>query len=165
MGLKPRHTPKSIDAEMERRLAIIRQYVIQKLSILGVQAANHARTQRGYTDRTGNLVNSTGFIILEDGRNIFEDFQTTFTGGAKTDINGEPAKDGMQEGRNYLNEIAQQFSNFKGYALIIGAGMEYASTVEHLRGKNVLADTELWLRDEFPKMIAEIKRDVNNMKL
>lgn len=165
MALKPRHTAKTLDAEMERRLAIIRQYVIQKLSILGVQAANHARTQRGYTDQTGNLVNSTGFIILENGKNIFEDFKVTYKGGKTVDINGEPAKDGLQEGRNYLNEIAAQFSNFRGYALVIGAGMDYASTVEHLRGKNVLAATELWLRDEFPKMMAEINRDIKNMKL
>lgn len=177
MALKPRHTDKSVQEEMDRKWDRIKQYVIQQLTILGIKAINHARQNRGYTDRTGNLVNSTGMIIVHDGKIVYEDFQTTFRGAVQktkpknkgfagwAGDEADPTKDGITEGRNFLRNIAAEFSRYRGWALLIGAGMEYASTVEKYRGKNVLAATELMIRDEFPKLITQIKADISNMKL
>lgn len=139
-------------AKFQQSKAIIDQLILTNLSVLGVKAANHARRSRGYKDRTGNLVNSTGFIILKDGANVFQDFKKTVTGGEPTAI------DGMKVGQDLAMEIAADFANFRGWVLIVVAGMHYAANVEYFRGKNVLAATELYIRVEMPKTIAKIEK-------
>lgn len=159
MGLKPKFTTKQFDLELQKRREIIEKLIMTNLSVLGVKAVNHARTNRGYRDQTANLVNSTGFVLLKDGQNVYEDFQRTASGPEPTNI------DGVSVGRSLANEIASSFNNFKGWALIIVAGMEYAASVEYRYGKNVLAATELLIRQEMPATIQKIKLAASKIKV
>lgn len=159
MGLKPRFTSDQIDAELERRRVKIEQVITRSMNVLGIKAINHARTNRGYRDQTGNLVNSTGFLLLKDGLQISDNFKKTGQGTEISEVDGE------QVGRSLALQIASEFSQFKGWVLIVVAGMEYAASVEYLHGKNVLAATELFLRIEMPKTIESIRNSVNRMKV
>lgn len=167
MPLKPRFNKADIDAELARMKAKVDQVIQNEVVALGFRAANHAREQRGYTDRTGNLVNSTGFIVLKDGVDIFENFVETYRGAETVkDENGQVIpKNGLEVGRDYAGEIAADFRSTKGWVLIVVAGMEYASNVEKEHGRNVLGATELFIKSEWPKMIQRLVTVINNANL
>ena len=167
MPLKPRFNKADIDADLASMKAKIDQVITNEVVALGFRAANHARAERGYTDRTGNLVNSTEFIVLKDGVNIFENFEETFRGNTVVkDEEGQIIpKNGLDVGRDYLNEVANEFRSNVGWVLLVGAGMEYASSVEKKHGKNVLAATELFIKTEWPKMIQRLKTTIANANI
>lgn len=176
MGLKPRYKDKDLQEAFLIRKEKLYELIKLNLSVLAVKAVNHARENRGYTDQTGNLVNSTGFILLRDGVNVYEDFRETYNANSKKN-KGKKKKEfkvygpvpihqnGQAEGKNLANEIASDFANFQGWALIVVAGMEYATTVEYEYGKNVLAATELFIRQEMPKTIEKIKNAAKRIKV
>jgi hypothetical protein len=166
MPLKVNHTRKSIDDELEAGRKKIDQVITNNVVALGFKAANHARTNRGYTDRTGNLVNSTGFIVLKDWVSVFENFEETFRGGVVKNEEGQIIqKNGLETGRAYATELSAEFNSKKGWVLIVFAGMEYASNVEKVRGRNVLAATELYIKTQWPKMVQRTVTTINKMKI
>ena len=95
----------------------------QTLLYMGEQFINKARVNGNYTDRTGNLRASIGYIILNDGRILNEVFE-----GDK--------QEGATQGQKIANEIAQQYT--RGFILIGVAGMNYAASVE-VKGYDVIS--------------------------
>lgn len=87
---------------------------LQTLQFVGEKFVNKARLTGNYTDRTGNLRSSIGYIILKDGKTIDRNFQ----GKSK----------GKQQAQSVASEVALQYP--KGFVLIGVAGMEYAAYVE-----------------------------------
>ena len=87
---------------------------ILTLQYLGEQFVNNARLSGNYTDRTGNLRSSIGYIILKDGVTVDKNFE----GKAK----------GKSKAKSVSSEVASQYP--KGLVLIGVAGMEYAAYVE-----------------------------------
>lgn len=94
--------------------------MIEMLTYAGEQLLTIARTDHGYMNQTGNLTSSMGYIVTINGRivrkNGFTPNKSTSTVGA-------------QEGSAYAESLASQFRS--GYALIVVAGMNYASYVEN----------------------------------
>ena len=80
-----------------------------------------------WIDHSGNLRSSIGYIVVHDGRIIGKNFEL---------VNGR-GEEGRAKGESYAEELATQFPS--GYALIIVAGMEYASYVENVESRTVLA--------------------------
>lgn len=117
--------------EVEQRMSDMKSACLEELCVAGEQAVNAARIGGSYTDRTGNLRSSTGYVVVDDGRIVrmsgFEPVKDTAT-------------EGGQSGRSYAEELAAQFST--GMVLILVAGMDYATYVND-RGYDVLTSAEL----------------------
>lgn len=90
------------------------------LQYAGETFVNNARLLNSYTDRTGNLRSSIGYIIIKDGNIINESFQIATKGNDKYT--------GLEKGKNFAINIASKYP--KGFILIGVAGMEYAAAVE-----------------------------------
>ena len=141
-----RETPNSeIDKFIELEIEKQKQLIIRNLTYVGENCVNEARSYNGkqYTDQTGNLRSSTGYVIVEDG-NIVQvgNFQQIKSGS-----------EGPREGQAFARQIASQFS--KGICLIVVAGMKYASYVS-AKGYNVLDSSELLADKLVPQMLEQL---------
>jgi hypothetical protein len=96
--------------------------VLSTLCSAGKRLVDIARSTKQYEDRTGNLTASIGYGV--------------FCKGEEVEVGGFGPGDGGQIGETYLRQVA---STLRGstYALIVVAGMEYATAVER-RGYVVL---------------------------
>ena len=85
-------------------------------------------------DQTGNLRSSIGYAVYNYGiKQIESAFQIVRNGN-----------EGSSEGKKMISQLGSEYSN--AYALVVVAGMNYASNVEALENKDVLASTELWAK-------------------
>lgn len=107
--------------EAERR-------TIRLLSNIGDECVSEAVNGGNYTDQTGNLRSSIGYVVAKDGAVVAE--------GGFWNVGGE---DGQNTGRRVAFERAAETT---GLALILVAGMDYAQYVAD-RGFNVLDSAEL----------------------
>lgn len=161
MGLVPTFTKATVaKAFAERRRAIYRA-VLNNLAYVGELCVNHARSVRSYQDQTGNLRNSIGYVIVYNGRVVRNAFQKSASVTVKTAA-GKSRKtkgsgDGVTIGRELALELAGEHTS--GWALIVVAGMDYASTVES-RGLDVLTSAEQLAATELPNLLAALKADI-----
>ena len=98
-----------------------------------------------WNDQTRNLRSSIGYIVTVDG-------QVRNEGGFQQHAG---TGEGASEGEAYARSLVPLYP--KGVALIIVAGMEYASYVEAMENKTVLAEGSL----EAERLIAELTRKLN----
>ncbi len=122
-----------------------REKAISVLKLAGERCINDARINGSYTDRTGNLRSSTGYVILENGNTIFE---SGFSAVSKT------AGSGPTAGRDLAKEVAKDYP--EGLVLVIVAGMAYAEYVQD-RGYNVLSSAERIAEETIPKLLKQIR--------
>lgn len=127
MAIRKTQDIPDLDKKIEEKY---RKACILKLKYVGEQCIRDARLTGSYTDRTGNLRSSIGYVIVDRGQVAFESAFNTVKNG----------NEGPKEGRAYAHELASQFTS--GIALIVVAGMGYASYVQR-RGYNVTASAEL----------------------
>lgn len=152
MGIKLTTPRAEIYAEIERQAQRINEATVRTLAYIGEQAVNRARDwtkkSNDFTDQTGNLRSSIGYVVVHDGQPVkVGDFnQVKFGSGGTTD------------GRAYAESLAGQFQ--KGYTLVIVAGMEYASYVQN-RGYDVLRSAELLADQLAEKMLTQLKQSLN----
>ncbi|MBR0291125.1 MAG: hypothetical protein IJQ79_03230 [Bacteroidales bacterium] len=118
-----------IEREAKKR---VRDY-LAVLNRIGLDVVRKIRngTASYWIDQTGNLRNSIGFIVMEDGRVVNRNFASTVPGGTL----------GTKAGESFAEELASKYP--KGYCLIIVAGMDYAAYVEAVESRSVLAGGEL----------------------
>lgn len=147
MALKGKFDAAAFEAYAKRAIAQHRESVMETLIWMGGECVKDAKTNGSYTDRTGNLRNSVGYIIFENGNIIDEYFEKAVTG---TEKSGE---DPLKIGRDLAIEVG---SDFPGIVLVVVAGMKYAMYVE-AKGKNVLTSAELLARKELPKLFEALK--------
>lgn len=116
-----------IQQYIEEQLAHKVERLINSLSYIGEGALRIAREQGSYTDRTGNLRNSTGYVIAVDG-------QVTTRAGFDSK---------NEDGAAFAEELAR---TTEGKAvLVVCAGMSYATYVSR-RGYDVLDSAEIEAR-------------------
>ena len=113
-GLKAMFSVGAIREYMEEQINNAEDKVLQALQYEGELFVNKARSSGNYTDRTGNLRSSIGYLILKNGEVIDQNF----AGNDK----------GRENAQKAANEVAGQHPN--GYVLIGVAGMKYAAAVE-----------------------------------
>lgn len=137
--ITPQFSFEDVEAEINKQINERKSQIIHTLEYVGKQCVNDAVKNRGYTDQTGNLKASIGYMILDDGRVVgVSDFSN--------DTGGQTSKD-------FLNSIIAENSN--GIVLIVVAGMNYARYVEAM-GKNVLTSAELLAERIIPTLLKKI---------
>lgn len=117
-GLKALFSAKQIEEAINEWGEQVEWQIEQALHYAGQEFMNKARLTGNYTDDTGNLRASIGYIILKDGKPVGEKFEKNKGKGSK----------GVEKAKSVTNELASKFP--KGYMLLGVAGMEYAAAVE-----------------------------------
>ena len=155
MGIKAKFSLNDIKNEMMAFRSRVDKVILLNLQRLGEMAVIHARNRTGeesWFDQTGNLRSSIGYVIGKDGYVLGE-------GGFSRVLNGAQ---GCSEGEQYARELAHELAG--KYFLIVVAGMNYASYVEEMDNKDVLASSELFVRNELPKMKKRIDTMLKSIK-
>lgn len=146
-------TPKSeIEAMIRKQVAAREKAITYKMASIGEEVVNFAKETRGYTDRTGNLVSSTGHVLVKNGK---------VTGGGNfvqaAPMESQPGVqyNGATKGESFAEEVAAKMPN--GVGIVVVAGMGYAGNVE-ATGRNVLALSELKAR----KLVSQFINKISN---
>lgn len=146
MGLKAKFTPAQVEAMIQQRTKRIEVAIVRRLKYLGEKCLIECRSNHTYTDRTGNLTNSMGYIILADGANV--------------DTDGFDSGEGGAAGKQVAESAASKYPS--GFVLIVVAGMNYAAYVES-KGYNVLTSAEQLAQEQLPKMLSSLKSNIDKM--
>ncbi len=120
---------------LNRKVTEIRDDLIQMLCYIGEECVKVARENGSYSDITGNLRSSIGYVVLYDGQVVQESEGKMYKGRKGNGAAGVPAAQSL------LSKLKAQFP--WGLVLIVCAGMKYAAYVESVRGKDVLTSAEL----------------------
>lgn len=134
----PKFTKQDIAKLLQDRRKRILKALTTDWKRIGEQFVIHARTNAGFKDRTGNLRSSIGYVILYNGLQITENFETL------------KGKEGESIARKLVDEIATEFP--RGLVLICVAGMEYAAAVES-KGFDVITNSATFAEESLKKSI------------
>lgn len=129
----------SLVLDANKQLQMSEQLILANLQYIGEQAVREARINGNYIDRTGNLRSSIGYVVLKDGKPIGHGYSDT------------DKHDGRQHADALLDKLAAELP--KGYALVVCAGMAYASYVEDIHGRDVLTSARLLAEDLAKRLI------------
>lgn len=122
---------REIEATIQKQLQNRINSILYRFAYIGEHAVNLAKTNRGYTDQTGNLVSSIGYVLVKDGKIVsMPDFKKIKNGA-----------EGVQLGQEFAAKKATEMIP-KGIGLVLVAGMNYAEHVQ-ATGRNVLALSEI----------------------
>ena len=153
----------AVTAEITQAMQTLHRRIIRDLSIAGEKAVEKARliaTKNGggggvlppYTVQTGNLVSSVGYAVVYDGQIVT---MSSFNAISGPEGDGQ---EGSTTGKAYVKELAMRFP--QGYALILVAGMHYASYVQELYHRDVLVSGSLIAE----QLVREMQEKFNNEK-
>lgn len=129
----------------------VERLTIRALSKLGEQCVTKIRDRAGdksWYDQTGNLRSSVGYVIAHN-KNIIQ--YSSFN-------QVKQGSEGVKTGKDLAEELAKKYSN--NYVLIVVAGMNYAEFVEAMDNKDVIASTELWVKEQVPLMLEKLKKQI-----
>lgn len=136
---------------LNAKLARIESKAQDALSMLGEQCVVKVRDRsasESWHDQTGNLRNSIGYVVLNNGQETSAGYQQGTTGGEHAQV--------------YAEGLKRQYN--KGLAMVVVAGMDYAAHVESIENKDVLASTQLWAeREGMPKLINNLRKWVSKL--
>ena len=118
--MKAMFTMGAVQEYIESRVDMAEQKMIEALQYAGEEFVTKARTTGNYTDDTGNLRSSIGYVILKDGEVIDQNFQVAGE--------GSDGQTGKVKAMDFVNEISGDYPD--GLVLIGVAGMSYAAAVE-----------------------------------
>ena len=147
MALKRITSERNFDSYLKNYISAIEALIIRNLSVVGekcVTAVRDRKQEESWYDQTGNLRSSIGYIIVVNGEVVSEGGFNQVKGGAE----------GVNEGKRFAKNIAKEFA--RGFALIVVAGMRYASHVEAMENKDVLASSELLAKKLVPEMLKKL---------
>lgn len=119
MDLTANFTRVDLEKYIGEQLKKANQLIINELKFVGLNFVRNARIKADFTDRTGNLRSSIGFVILQNNQIVDSDFEPSNIGTDK--------ETGLKRGFEYAY-ISHQ--SFQGIVLIVVAGMNYALSVE-----------------------------------
>ncbi len=113
----------------------------------GETFVRYARLYGNYKDHTGNLRSSIGYVIVENG-DIVKD---NFTPSTKP---GTDKATGLREAKKLARKLANTYNN--GMVLICVAGMNYAAYVEAIDSLDVITAAGIKAEDDLRKQISKI---------
>lgn len=151
MGVTANFTKADVKKRIDAFLDVVERQQIKTLQQLGEMCLIEARNNKGYMMQTGALLSSTGYQVFVDGVAIHSQFD------AASGAESEAAARGIKTGQTIAEQIGKET---KGVALVVVAGMNYATYVE-ARGKNVLTSAEHLAERELPKMLEKL---ITNIK-
>lgn len=120
----------------------VRRAIINILQYVGEACVREARDGGTYTDQTGNLRSSIGYVIVSDGKIVSRGDTKQYKDGAE----------GVAESQKFLTQLAKEYD---GITLIVVAGMKYAAYVES-KGYNVLTSAELLADKLVPQLLRQV---------
>lgn len=129
VSLVPKWDKKQIKKYLDERKRRIDAAIMLNLQRVGEEFVKNSRDNNTYKDRTGNLRSSIGYVIIRNGRQIEQNFET------KKGPNGN-GKDGQRNAKKIVRQAVKKYP--KGFVLIGVAGMNYAAAVE-ARGFDVIS--------------------------
>ena len=153
MGVTANFTKADVKKRIDAFLDEIERKQIARLQRLGEMCLIEARNNKGYMMQTGALLSSTGYQVFVDGVAIHSQFD------AASGAESEAAARGIKTGQTIAEQIGKET---KGVALVVVAGMNYATYVE-ARGKNVLTSAEHLAERELPKMLEQLISDIKRV--
>lgn len=118
------------------------------LSSVGERVVKYAREHGSYTDRTGNLRNSIGYVVVQFGKVVV----SSFTGIEPQIIS-----------RGYALSVADGLPKGHKTFLVWVAGMEYAKYVE-ARGYDVIEGSGDWVEATAERLKDEFRRYLKSKK-
>lgn len=121
-----------------------KEAAITALNYVGLECVKEARQNGKYTDRTGNLRSSIGYVVLENGIPIKK-------GGYQKVLS--TATEAQAKSDSLITSLAATYKT--GLVLIVLAGMDYAVYVE-AKGYNVLNSAETLAKKLVPQMLKEL---------
>lgn len=121
-----------------------KEAAITALNYVGLECVKEARKNGKYTDRTGNLRSSIGYVVLENGIPIKK-------GGYQKVLS--TATEAQAKSDSLISSLAATYKT--GLVLIVLAGMDYAVYVE-AKGYNVLNSAETLAKKLVPQMLKEL---------
>lgn len=137
-----------ISADMNAEIGNLVNGIVETLSYIGERAVTIAREQGNYMNRTGNLRSSIGYIVLQDGEPVRQSGDYIVSG-----VEGA-GDEGAQKARELLARLQSEFP--QGIVLIVCAGMNYASYVEDIHGKDVLTSAQLDTEETAERMLNKL---------
>lgn len=144
---------KYIEQQMKRRERVI----INTLAYIGEKCINEARTNGSYTDRTGNLRSSIGYVLAVDGNiKVTSSFEQVLVKG---DQKPNTEHNGGAEGKAYAEQLVAQYP--QGIVLVVVAGKYYAKYVAS-KGFNVIASADLQARKLVPMLLGQLQIEFDN---
>lgn len=169
MGIRPRFTNSDIRNILTERVERITTAVLNRLKYVGETFVKNARRNATFTDRTGNLRNSIGYLILQNGTVIYENFKKSATvyktiksgknkGQQRRTLGG---KEGVSVGKDIAHQVAA--THPRGLVLVVVAGMEYAAAVE-AKGYDVLTSSSIIAKRELEQALQKIKEKIPRMR-
>jgi hypothetical protein len=144
----PRISREQINAALSKKAKVIEEAMISRLQFVGENFVRNTRLNGSYKDHTGNLRNSTGYIILKDGVQLFENFD------GKAEL-------GRAKGKAVATELIENFP--QGLVIIGVAGMEYAAAVES-KGYDVITSSSLTAETELKNAISKLSDKVGRIQ-
>ncbi len=154
MGITPNFDFKSLEGYMQGKKEVLDQLILRNLNYLGLKCVSVARSLNTYTDRTGNLRNSIGYLVLKEG--IIQDtFFEAENRGPEYKAGELP---GERVGEDFAKKLAEEFT--EGYILVVVAGMEYASYVEDVHHLDVLQPAETMAEIEIDQIVESILKSM-----
>lgn len=134
----------------------VNQLVLRAFMRLGEQCVARIRErpqESSWYDQTGNLRSSIGYGVVHNGELVEQSYFDTIAGG----------QEGSNAGNDYLESCVDDVRDAE-WALIVVAGMEYATYVEDMDGKDVLASTELWAQTQSEKIVERLAKQIDKIK-
>ena len=139
---------------------ILHDEILSELKKLGNECVVMARNRpegESWYNRSGNLRSSVGHAVYDKGKKIMESAFQQVLGGFE----------GVTKGRQMVEDLAKEYARV--YALAVVAAMPYASDVEAMDNKVVLASAELFAISKtgvaLKKAIETASGQINSLKL
>lgn len=115
--LVPKFDKAQIKRALLERQKRIKAALILNLTRVGEKFVTNARDNADFNDQTGNLRSSIGYVIIDNGIQIAENFKVVKKG-----------PEGIATAKKIIDEAKANFPT--GLVLIGVAGMDYAAAVE-----------------------------------
>lgn len=123
----PKFDKAQIKSALLERQKRIKEALLLNLIRIGEQFVTNARNNADFKDRTGNLRSSIGYVIIDNGTQVADNFKAVSNG-----------PEGIANAKKVIDEAKANFTT--GLVLIGVAGMEYAAAVES-RGFDVITSS------------------------
>jgi len=144
--IRPKFTREQLTALVKGKLQRFNDAVLLRFIRIGEEFVNNARNNHTYTDRTGNLTSSIGYVLLKDGVQVHDNFLNHPGPELTTD---QPLH-GQETGRAIAADLATKYPT--GLVLICVAGMDYAAAVES-KGFDVITSSAITAKDDLPRQL------------
>lgn len=151
MPIKQTTPRRALQSSIDRRLYNLQQAMVNVLCRAGEEVIKYARNhnRKRYTDQTGNLTSSIGYVVLWDGKVVQQSDFSPVRGARKGS-----GLAGTKRGRAFLQQLINE--NGMGLVLIVVAGMPYAAYVEAM-GYDVLDSAEIKANEIVKRLLSKLK--------